>query len=146
MHKPPLLVIKIGGNIIDDERAFHVFIDDFASVKGSKILIHGGGKLATELSKKLGIETKLVGGRRITDEDTVRVVTMTYAGWINKNITAKLQSRNCNAIGISGVDALVIPSVKRPVSDIDYGWVGDINVGKINISFLELLISQGLTP
>src|ERR1700722_11482685 len=119
-----LFIIKIGGNIIDDEKALHSFLADFSSIDGNKILVHGGGKVATELSAKLGIETKMVDGRRITDTDTIRVVTMTYAGWLNKSITAKLQSLGCNAVGLSGVDGNLIPAVKRPVMDIDYGWGG----------------------
>src|SRR6185436_16979984 len=107
-------------------KALDTFLSDFALLDGYKILVHGGGKLATELSAKLGIETKFVDGRRITDAETIRVVTMTYAGWINKNITAKLQSNNCNALGICGADAKIIPAIKRPVKDIDYGHVGDI--------------------
>ena len=141
-----LLVIKIGGNIIDDEHALSAFLADLSSISTPKILIHGGGKLATELSSKLGIETKMVEGRRITDEETIKVVTMTYAGWINKNIVAQLQAQGLTAIGLSGADANLIPAIKRPVKDIDYGWVGDILTDKINTSFLSKLIDDGITP
>lgn len=141
-----LLVIKIGGNIIDDERALSDFLADFASITIPKILIHGGGKLATELSNKLGIETRMVEGRRITDEETIKVVTMTYAGWINKSIVARLESQGLTAIGLSGADANLIPAVKRPVKDIDYGWVGDILTEKINSIFLSKLLTDGITP
>jgi acetylglutamate kinase len=141
-----LLIIKIGGNIIDDERALSVFLSDLASISTPKILIHGGGKLATELSNKLGIETRMIEGRRITDEETIKIVTMTYAGWINKNIVARLQAKGLTAIGLSGADAGLIPAVRRPVKDIDYGWVGDILTEKINSTFLNKLLTDGITP
>ncbi|MES2619204.1 MAG: acetylglutamate kinase [Bacteroidota bacterium] len=146
MSKTSLLVVKIGGNIVDDEDALGVFLSDFASLPQHKILVHGGGKLATELSKRLGIETKMVEGRRITDEETIKVVTMTYAGLINKSIVAKLQSKQCKAVGLSGADAQLIPAVKRPVKDIDYGWVGDVLKEKINTTFLRTLIKENITP
>jgi acetylglutamate kinase len=146
MSKPSLLIIKIGGNIIDDEKALSSFLDDYASLPHKKILVHGGGKLATELSTKLGIETKLVEGRRITDEQTIKVVTMTYAGWINKNIVALLQSRQINSLGLCGADAQLIPAVKRPVREIDYGWVGDVVKEKINASFLKTLLTENINP
>ena len=141
-----LLIVKIGGNIIDDVKALDAFLSDFASISTLKILVHGGGKLATELSEKLGVETKMIEGRRITDEETIRIVTMTYAGWINKSIVAKLQAQSVSAIGLSGVDANIIPAVKRPVKDIDYGWVGDIITDRINSSFLSNLLTDGITP
>jgi acetylglutamate kinase len=144
--KPPLLIIKIGGNIIDDERALNSFLHDFAALPQQKILVHGGGKLATELSTKLGIETKILEGRRITDEETIKVVTMTYAGWINKTIVARLQSKQCNAIGLSGADANIIPAVRRPVRDIDYGLVGDILNKEIDKGLINILLQQQLTP
>ena len=141
-----LFVIKIGGNIIDDESALHVFLHDLAGIHAHKILVHGGGKVATELSSKLGIETKMIDGRRITDEATIKVVTMAYAGYINKNITANLLSKSCKAIGLSGVDARIIPAVRRPVGDIDYGWVGDIKTDDVNSAFLNQLLLDGYTP
>ncbi len=141
-----LYIIKIGGNIIDDEKLLDRFLSDFASLPSFKVLIHGGGKLATELSHKLGIETKMMEGRRITDDDTIRIVTMTYAGWINKNITAKLQSHNCPALGLSGVDAQLIPAVKRPITDIDYGWVGNVQPEKVNVLFLKNILEQNMVP
>jgi acetylglutamate kinase len=146
MLKRPLLIIKIGGNVIDDESALNSFLDDFAALGQRKILVHGGGKLATELSQKLGIETKMVEGRRITDSDTIKVVTMTYAGWINKHIVAKLQTKQCNAMGFCGADARIIPAVKRPVCDIDYGWVGDILKDEIDFGLLDIFLQQSLTP
>ena len=141
-----LIVIKIGGNIVDDESALNSFLSDLARIPAHKILVHGGGKVATELSAKLGIETKMVDGRRITDEATIKVVTMAYAGYINKNITAVLQSKDCKAIGLSGVDARIIPAVKRPVKDIDYGWVGDIKTEEVNSAFLSQLLADGYVP
>lgn len=145
MSKPSLLVVKIGGNIIDDEKTLNAFLDDFAALPQQKILVHGGGKLATELSKKLGIETKMVEGRRITDAETIKVVAMTYAGWVNKSIVALLQSKLAKAIGLCGADAQLIPSVKRPVKDIDYGWVGDVVKEKINVALLRTLIRENIT-
>ncbi len=141
-----LIVIKIGGNIIDDSKAVNAFLNDFAVIASPKILIHGGGKLATQLSSKLGIETKMVEGRRVTDEETLKVVAMTYAGWINKTIVAGLQSKKCNALGLCGADANLIPALKRTVKDIDYGWVGDIDKANVNTSFLINILSIGVTP
>jgi acetylglutamate kinase len=141
-----LLVVKIGGNIIDDDKQLFAFLNDFAAIAKPKILVHGGGKLATEVSAKLGIETNMIHGRRVTDEPTLKTVTMTYAGWINKSIVAKLQSISCNAIGLCGADAKIIPSVKRPVKDIDYGYVGDILGDEINSGFLSQLLMAGIVP
>lgn len=141
-----LTIIKIGGNVIDNELALRKFLGDLSRLPGHKILVHGGGKLATELSARLGIETKMVGGRRITDEETIKVVTMTYAGYINKHIVALLQNYGGNAIGLSGADAHLIPAIRRPVKEIDYGWVGDIEPGNINTAFINTMLAQGLTP
>lgn len=141
-----LLVIKIGGNILDNSSALESFLSDFVAIEQAKILVHGGGKLATELSNKLGIETQLVDGRRITDADTLQVVTMTYAGWINKSVVAKLQEKNCNAIGMSGADAKLFPANKRTVKEIDYGFVGDLNSATVNKAFLNSLIAEKVTP
>src|SRR6478672_11373730 len=121
-----LFIIKIGGNIIDDEIKLSSFLKDFAAISEKKILVHGGGKLATTLAEKLGVEQKLVDGRRITDEETLKIVTMVYAGYINKNIVAQLQSHDCNAIGLCGADGNLIQSHKRQHPTIDYGFVGDI--------------------
>jgi acetylglutamate kinase len=133
-----LYVIKIGGNIIDNPDALATFLEDFAKIKQAKILIHGGGKIATQLAEKLGIETKMVDGRRITDQDTIDVVTMVYAGLINKKIVAKLQSIGSNALGICGADGQSVLAEKRPVKDIDYGFVGDIK--EVNVHNLQKLI------
>ncbi|WP_026464530.1 acetylglutamate kinase [Adhaeribacter aquaticus] len=139
-------VIKIGGNIIDNEAKLNQFLHDFAQITGPKILVHGGGKIATEVSKGLGIEAKMVDGRRITDAETLRVVTMVYGGLVNKNIVAKLQAYNCYAIGLTGADANLIPATKRPVKAIDYGFVGDIAEGAIDGQKLALFIDNGMTP
>src|SRR5688572_22328276 len=106
-------IVKVGGNVIDDPAVLGKFLSEFAQLKGPKILVHGGGKIATELSKTIGIVPKMVDGRRITDAETLKVVTMVYAGLINKNIVAKLQALNCNAIGLTGADANTIPATKR---------------------------------
>ncbi|WP_210486412.1 acetylglutamate kinase [Rufibacter aurantiacus] len=140
-------VIKIGGNVLDNPAQMEQFLTDFASIEGPKILVHGGGKIASELSKQLGIEPNMVNGRRITDTDTLRVVTMVYGGLLNKNLVAQLQARGCNSLGLTGADANVIPAHKRPVKDIDYGFVGDVeSPEQVNITFLASLAEQGLTP
>ena len=127
--KEKLYIIKIGGNIIDDEEKLDSFLKSFAALKEKRILIHGGGKLATSLAKDLNIPQQQVDGRRITDEATLKVVTMVYAGLINKKIVAHLQSLQCNALGLSGADGNTLLAHKRPVTDsgIDYGWVGDVD-------------------
>lgn len=139
-----IVIIKIGGNIIDDAAALNAFLKDFAKINVPKILIHGGGKIATQLSKTLGIETKMIDGRRITDEKTLEVVTMVYAGLISKNIVATLQAQNCNAIGLCGADANIIVAHKRKHPTIDYGFVGDID--NVNAAFLISLLQQNITP
>ena len=115
-----LKIIKIGGNIIDNDIALQEFLLEFAKLKGPKLLVHGGGKLATKLADKMGIEVKMTNGRRITDADTLDIITMVYAGKINKNIVAKLQSLACNSVGFSGADGNSIVSIKRPVKDVDF--------------------------
>jgi len=144
-----LYIIKIGGNIIDDEIKLSSFLKEFAAIEAKKILVHGGGKLATKLAEKMGLEQKLVDGRRITDAETLKIVTMVYAGYINKNIVAQLQANNCNAIGISGCDGNSILAHKRKVEStpsgdggIDYGYAGDID--KVDSDFLKRLLNQGL--
>ena len=134
-------VVKIGGNVIDNAEALARFIDDFAKLEAPKILIHGGGKLATRLSEKLEIETKMIDGRRVTDRQTLDIVTMVYAGLINKQIVA-----GCNAIGLSGADANVVPAVRRSPVPIDFGFVGDIDAAKINSDFIATLLEAGVSP
>lgn len=148
-----LFVIKIGGNVIDEDISLRSFLKDFAAIEGKKILVHGGGKIATSIGKQLGIEPNYINGRRITDEATIDLVTMVYGGLLNKNIVAQLQSLNCNAIGLTGADANIIPAAKRPFVNspsgdggIDYGFVGDIANGKINIKNIGLFLNNGLTP
>lgn len=142
----PLYVIKVGGNVIDDESSLLSFLKDFSLLNERKILVHGGGKIATTIGDKLGIESKYKDGRRITDDDTIDLVTMVYGGLVNKKIVATLQSLQCNAIGLSGADANVMPAVKRPVKNIDYGWVGDINQQNIPADTWQFLLENSLVP
>ncbi|SDG97133.1 acetylglutamate kinase [Winogradskyella thalassocola] len=139
-----LKVIKIGGNIIDNEDALAAFITDFATLKGPKILVHGGGKLATKLATQMNIPVQMNEGRRITDADTLDIITMVYAGKINKNIVAQLQANTCNAIGFSGADGNTIVSDKRPTKPIDYGFAGDVK--QVNTETLEILLKNSITP
>jgi acetylglutamate kinase len=138
-----LLVIKIGGNIIDDEKKLASFLREFANIREKKILVHGGGKLATRLAEKLGIEQKMIDGRRITDEETLKIVTMVYAGLINKNIVAQLQAHHCNAIGLCGADGDVILAHKRQHPVLDYGLVGDIDL--VNSALIRSLLEQNIS-
>ena len=137
-----LYIIKVGSNIIDDKEKLDAFLLSFASMQEKKILVHGGGKLATELAEKLGIEQKLIDGRRITDAETLKIVTMVYAGYINKNIVARLQANHCNAIGLSGVDGDSILAHKRNHPVLDYGFVGDVDA--INTDLLKNLLEQNI--
>ncbi len=141
-----LYVIKIGGNIIDDEIKLASFLQSFAAIEGNKILVHGGGKLATRVAEAMGIKQQMIDGRRITDAETLKVVTMVYAGFINKNIVAQLQANGCNAIGLTGADGNVIKAHKRksltPSGDGDYGFVGDVDV--VNTSFINSLLQQNM--
>ncbi len=139
-----LKVIKIGGNIIDSEDVLQTFLENFSKIKDSKILVHGGGKLATQLAGKMNVEVKMVNGRRITDKHTLDIITMVYAGKINKNIVAKLQAHQCNAIGFTGADGNSIVAEKRPVKTVDYGFAGDIL--KVNTNTLEILLNNNITP
>jgi acetylglutamate kinase len=133
-----LSIIKIGGNIIDDEAKLAAFLDSYAAVPGKKILVHGGGKLATKVAEGLGVRQQLVDGRRITDEETLKIVTMVYAGTINKNIVAQLQGRGCDAIGLTGADGNSIRAHKRVHPEIDYGYVGDVD--SVDAAFLTGLL------
>ncbi|QHV99519.1 acetylglutamate kinase [Spirosoma endbachense] len=139
-----LTVIKIGGNVIDDPAALKRFLTAFASVSGMKVLIHGGGKIATQVADKLGIQTTMVEGRRITDQPMLDVVTMVYGGLVNKQIVAKLQALDINAIGLTGADGGTVLAKKRPVKDIDYGMVGDIE--EVNSGQIQFFLRQNLTP
>jgi acetylglutamate kinase len=141
-----LFVIKIGGNVIDNPVALQSFLTDYAAITAKKILVHGGGKIATKIGDKLGTESQYMNGRRITDAATIDLVTMVYGGLVNKQIVAKLQALSCNAIGLTGADANIIPAIKRPVKEIDYGFVGDIDISKINTKVLQTLMKEGITP
>ncbi|MEO1010393.1 MAG: acetylglutamate kinase [Bacteroidota bacterium] len=139
-----LSIIKIGGNVIGNPEALSTFLKRFSKMEGHKILVHGGGKKASEVLKEMGIAPKMVGGRRITDYKTLEVVTMVYGGLTNKNIVAQLQANNCNSIGLSGADGNTIRAHKRPVRDIDYGFAGDVN--GIDPKIISQLLHAGLTP
>lgn len=144
--KKSLSIVKIGGNIVDNPKALESFLHDFHQLEGYKLLIHGGGVMASKMSAQLGIETKMIQGRRVTDAETLKLVTMVYAGWINKSIVALLQRIGCNAIGLSGADANVIPSIRRSPEPIDFGFVGDPDPNKTNAPFISQLIEGGATP
>ncbi len=141
-----LFIIKIGGNVLDDPGMLSKFLKDFASIKEPKILVHGGGKLATKLGRQLGVEPKIINGRRITDEQTLDIVTMVYGGLVNKNLVAELQQLGCNAMGLTGSDGNIIKATRRPVKEIDYGYVGDINAQSINTTLLYFLLRQNTVP
>lgn len=139
-----LTVIKVGGKIVEEEATLCKLLDDFAAIPGYKVLVHGGGRSATKLATRLGIESRMVNGRRITDAETLKVVTMVYGGLVNKNIVAGLQAKGVNAIGLTGADMDVIRSVKRPVKEIDYGFVGDVE--RVDAGALAALIQRGVVP
>lgn len=140
----PITVVKIGGNVIDNEAVLERFLKRFASIEGPKILVHGGGKLATRMAKELNLEVKMIDGRRVTDRPTLDIVTMVYAGLVNKQIVARLQAEGCNAIGLSGADGNIVRAHRRPATPIDYGFVGDID--SVDSTLLGSLIEAGLTP
>lgn len=139
-----LTIIKVGGKIVEEEDSLQRLLTDFAAIPGYKLLVHGGGRSATRLASQLGIESQMINGRRITDAETLKVVTMVYGGLVNKNIVAGLQARNVNALGLTGADMNVIRSHKRPVKDVDYGFVGDVD--EVNADFLGKLIHEGIVP
>ena len=139
-----LIVVKVGGKIVEEEQTLRQLLNDFAAIEGHKVLVHGGGRSATKLAAQLGIESKMVDGRRITDEAMLRVVTMVYGGLGNKNIVAGLQAVGVNALGLTGADMNLMRSDKRPVKEVDYGFVGDVK--EVNADLLASLISQGIVP
>lgn len=141
-----LFVVKIGGNVLDDEQVLHTFLQDFASIQTPKILIHGGGKVATKLGNQLGIVSTYVKGRRLTDQPTRDLVTMVYGGLINKQIVARLQQLHCNALGVTGADGNLIRAIKRPVREVDFGYVGDIMPESVNSTLLFFLLKQNVIP
>ena len=139
-----LTVLKVGGAVVEDPQALDAFLTGFAAMQGLKVLVHGGGREATKVAAQLGIRTKMVDGRRITDADILRVVIMVYGGLVNKGVVAALQARGVNALGLTGADLGCMLAVKRPVKDIDYGYVGDME--KVDTSILSDLISRGVVP
>jgi acetylglutamate kinase len=141
-----LIIVKIGGNVIDNPGRLSSFLARFAKLPQRKLLVHGGGAVATKMGERLGIQPNYVNGRRITDEATMELVTMVYGGLLNKQIVAGLQSGNCNAIGLSGCDGAVLKAHKRPVGEIDYGFVGDLDEGGVNIELLKMLIDRDFVP
>ncbi len=141
---PSLTLIKVGGKIVEEASSLQRLLTDFAAISRHKLLVHGGGRSATRIAEQLGIESRMVDGRRITDAETLRVVTMVYGGLVNKNIVAGLQARGVNALGLTGADMDVIRSVKRPVKDIDYGYVGDVE--RVDARLLGDLIARGVVP
>lgn len=141
-----LCIIKIGGNVIDDKVLLSSFLHDFCSIGGRKILVHGGGQIASEMGRRSGIEPVYIDGRRVTDDAAIDLVTMVYGGLVNKSIVALLQSLGCNAFGVTGADGNLIPAIKRPVANIDYGWVGDVDAGRIDTGRWRSLLDIGFTP
>jgi acetylglutamate kinase len=139
-------VVKIGGNVIDDPQALDAFLMDFVALEGPKILVHGGGKEASRLSKEMGLTPTMIEGRRVTDAHTLGIVTMVYAGLINKRIVAKLQALGCDAVGLTGADGNLIPATRRPAQPVDYGFVGDINPALVNTEFIASLLDRGSVP
>ena len=139
-----LTLIKVGGKIVEEEATLAQLLTDFASIEGFKVLVHGGGRSATKIATQLGIESQMVNGRRITDAETLKVVTMVYGGLVNKTIVAGLQAMDVNALGLTGADMNLMRSVKRPVKDVDYGFVGDVK--EVNADLLATLIRQGIVP
>lgn len=144
MEKEKLTLIKVGGKIVEEEQTLHALLRDFAAIEGYKVLVHGGGRSATKLAERLGVESKMVNGRRITDAETLQIVTMVYGGLVNKNLVAGLQALDVNALGLTGADMNWMRSEKRPVTDIDYGFVGDVKA--VDAGLLATLIRQGIVP
>lgn len=146
-------VIKIGGNIVDNPELLREFVKDFAAMPGMKVLVHGGGVMASQMQKAMGMVPQMIEGRRVTDEETLKVVTMVYAGWCSKHITSLLQAEGCNAIGLCGADGNVIKASKRaPVyvetigTEVDYGYVGDVSEVSVNAKFIYSLLEKGIVP
>jgi acetylglutamate kinase len=143
--KEKLTIVKVGGAVVEDEAQLSQLLKDFSAIEGNKVLIHGGGRRATQVAASLGIESKMVGGRRITDADMLSVVTMVYGGLVNKNLVARLQANGVNALGLTGADMNVIRSHKRPIKDgVDFGFVGDVD--RADGEMLSRLIKAGITP
>lgn len=139
-------VVKIGGNIVDNPEALASFLANFQQLEGKKVLVHGGGVMASKMAMDLGVKTTMIEGRRVTDAETLKLVAMVYAGWINKSIVALLQKNGCNAIGLSGVDANIIPAKKRSAYPVDFGFVGDPSPDKVNSPFIHDLLEKDIVP
>lgn len=139
-----LTIVKVGGKVVETPASLTLLLDQFGSVEGHKIMVHGGGRTATQVAERLGIESRMVNGRRITDMDTLQVVTMVYAGLVNKDLVAKLQAMGINALGLTGADLNYMRSDKRPVGEVDYGYVGDVK--EVQPDILAGLINQGVVP
>ena len=139
-----LTIIKVGGKVVENPDSLNALLDQFTRISGNKILVHGGGRTATDIAAKLGIETEMVDGRRITGKEMLDVVTMVYGGLVNKKIVAGLQARGCNAIGLTGADLNLISARKRPVAEIDYGFVGDVI--DVNSRELRMMINENVVP
>ncbi|MFM2292175.1 MAG: hypothetical protein RIS29_1988 [Bacteroidota bacterium] len=139
-----LTLVKVGGKIVEEPETLRQLLSDFSKIQGKKVLVHGGGRSATAMAAKLGIESQMVNGRRITDEETLKVVTMVYGGLVNKQIVAGLQAIGVNALGLTGADLNYMRSVKRPVKDVDYGFVGDVK--EVNSDILADLIARDVVP
>ena len=144
MNKEKITIIKVGGKIVEEKSSLGNLLDRFTAIEGRKVLIHGGGRSATQMAERLGIESRMVDGRRITDDATLQVVTMVYGGLVNKNIVAQLQARGANALGLTGADCNIIKAHKRPVKEVDYGFVGDVE--HADGEMLAKLIEQGIVP
>ena len=144
MKKEKLTIIKVGGKIVEDGSALQRLLSDFSTIDGRKLLVHGGGRSATALAARLGIETKMVDGRRITDDSMLEVVTMVYGGLVNKRIVAGLQAAGVNAVGLTGADMNAVLSVRRSVGVVDYGWVGDVRI--VNADAISTLVEDGYCP
>ena len=142
--KQHLTIIKVGGKIVENPASLNALLHDFSKVEGRKLLVHGGGRSATQIAERLGVETKMVDGRRITDEQMLEVVTMVYGGLVNKRIVAGLQAEGVNAIGLTGADMGIVLSDKRPVKTVDYGWVGDVR--RVNAEAVATLIESHCCP
>lgn len=142
--KEHLTIIKVGGKIVENSESLNALLKDFAAVDGKKLLVHGGGRSATQMAARLGVETKMVDGRRITDEAMLEVVTMVYGGLVNKRIVAGLQALGIDAVGLTGADMNIVLSDKRKVSVVDYGWVGDVK--RVNAEAVATLIESGCCP
>lgn len=146
-------VVKIGGNVVDNPDLLREFVRDFAAMPGMKVLIHGGGVMASQMQKEMGMTPLMIEGRRVTDEDTLKVVTMVYAGWCSRKIVALLQAEGCNAIGLTGADGNAIKARKRPPvhvdslgRDVDYGYVGDVTADSVDAGFIYSLLERGIVP